>query len=69
MSTFTTAEVAAQLRLSPRKVRELAAEVGVGMDAKGRAGYRFEQSDVDAIKAHLRPTPVPDRRRARRGAA
>lgn len=66
MSTFTTAEVAEQLRISPRKVRKQSAELGLGIEVGGRAGYRYNQADVDALWDSMRPVqPVAAKRRRR----
>lgn len=56
MSTLLkTADVAKRLGCSPRKVQVLARQIGVGLLIGGRTGYRFEDSDVDALKTALRP--------------
>lgn len=69
MITHTTAEVAARLRVGPRKIRKVAQELGVGLDMKGRAGWRYTEADVEAIMDALRPVQaVPVRRRRRRAA-
>lgn len=62
----TTAEVAELFRVSPRKVWSLAAEHGIGLRVRGRAGWRFSDADVEALAEALRPvTPTPARRRRR----
>lgn len=68
MITFTAAEVADQLRISSRKVREVGKSIGVGANVGGTAGYRYSQSDVDAIWESMRPAPVVAQRRRRRSA-
>ena len=62
---LTATEVADILRCKPRKVWTEAAKHGIGANLRGRAGWRFTQADVDALRAALRPTPVPTRRRRR----
>lgn len=65
MTTFTTAEVAEQLRISSRKVRKQSAELGLGINVGGTAGYRYNQADVDALWESMRPVQhvAPKRRR------
>lgn len=59
-----TAEVADRLLLSPRKVREVAIKNRIGINAGGRAGYRFTESDVTALVEAMRPAaPVKKQRR------
>lgn len=67
MQPYTTAEVATQLRCSAWKVRSEAKRLGIGYDLGGRAGFRFTQADVDAIRAagRLMSQPAPRRRRRR----
>lgn len=64
-----TAEVADRLRISPRKVREVALSNGIGFNAGGRAGYRFSAADVDLLVEAMRPEPPVKKRRRNRGAA
>jgi len=66
MTTFTTAEVAEQLRIGVRKVRKVAASIGAGINVGGTAGYRYTQSDVDALWDAMRPAQPVERRRKRR---
>lgn len=68
MTTFTTAEVAEQLRISPRKVRKQSATLGLGINVGGTAGYRYNQADVDALWDSMRPVQTVERRRKRRSA-
>lgn len=68
-STFTAAQVAKQYHCSPRKIRETAQRIGVGIDLGGRAGYRYTAADVAAIHQALKPAPTPAPRRRRRRAA
>lgn len=60
-----TGEVAARLRLSPRKVREVATKNRIGFNAGGRAGFRFTEADVDALKEAMKPVEQVARRRRR----
>ena len=62
----TTASLAEQWDVSVQKVRDLAAEVGVGLNFGGKAGYRFSDDDVQKMLAALRPAPVVQQRRRRR---
>lgn len=57
---YTTAEVADLLRLERKAVIRLAKSAGVGMKVGGPAGYRFDESDIDAIKDHLRRQNTPE---------
>lgn len=66
MTYYTAAEVAGRLRCSPRKIRETALRVGVGVNIGGRAGYRFSEADIEAITEELRPVAMVERRRRRR---
>lgn len=59
----TTADLAREWRCSPRKIRKAAAELGVGVDFGGRAGYRYNAADVVAIWNSMKPVVVPQRRR------
>lgn len=66
MITFTTAEVADELRISTRKVREIGNSIGVGARVGGTAGYRYSEADKLAIWESMRPVqPTPARRRRR----
>lgn len=64
--TKTTAEVAEVFRCSRRKITDTAARHGIGMDLGGRAGYRFTDADVNALREALRPAAVVVPRRRRR---
>lgn len=67
MTIHTTREVAEQFRCSTWKVLKVAKAAGIGMDVGGRAGWRFTDSDVQALREAMRPqpqTPVRRRRRA-----
>lgn len=66
MSVRNTAEVAAELRISRRKVTQVADRLGVGMVIGGSAGRRYDEDDVQAIKDALRPAPQPVQVRPRR---
>lgn len=62
---LTTVEVAALFRVEPRTIVKVARSIGVGADFGGRAGFRFDQGDIDKITEALRPAqPVTRRRRA-----
>lgn len=64
--TFTTAEVAEQLRCSPNKIRKQASALGIGANLQGRAGYRYTQAEVDALWDSMRPVQPVERRRRKR---
>lgn len=68
-TTLTTADVAAWLQCSPRKVTDTAKAHGIGMDLGGRAGFRFTEADKLLLSDALKPAVVkPIRRRKRRAA-
>jgi excisionase family DNA binding protein len=52
---LTTREVAALLRCTPRKVTKTATEHGIGANLGGRAGFRFTEADIDALRESMRP--------------
>lgn len=68
MTDRTTAEVAEELRCSGEHVRVLAKRLGVGYHLGGRAGWRFSEADVTAMKEALRPVKPVNVRRRRRAA-
>lgn len=66
----STADVAAKLGVTSRTVTNRAKAIGVGIEVKGKAGFRFSDRDIEALVASLRPapaTPVIRRRRRTRG--
>ena len=65
MQTLTTDDVAARLRCSRRKVWDLAAQLGLGANLGGRAGWRFLESDVEAMWEAMRPVAPVKRQRRR----
>lgn len=65
-ATLTTADLAERLRCGERKVRKVAAQLGIGVDLGGRAGYRYTEAEADALWESLRPVQTPERRRRRR---
>lgn len=68
MSTKTAPEVAEELRISTRKVTDLATELGIGANVGGSAGFRFRESDVLALWDAMRPKVEVAPRRRRRSA-
>jgi excisionase family DNA binding protein len=66
VTVYTTAELAAEMRVSKRKVTELATTHGIGANVGGSAGYRFREADVEALWEALRPVVAPPVRRRRR---
>ena len=65
----TTREVAEQFRCSTWKVLKVAKASGIGMEIGGRAGWRFTDSDVEALRDAMRPQPQVTVRRRRRAAS
>ena len=55
---LTAAEVALQLRCSTKTVGRLAIRIP-GFGIKVGKFWRFDQADVDQLKAELRRTPAP----------
>lgn len=66
MTPLTTEQAATSLAVSPKKVRDLAREVGVGYLVGGRSGWFFSAEEVERMRDAMRPAPVPARRRKRR---
>lgn len=64
--TLTTADVAERLRCSTKTVRRRSAELGIGVNLAGQAGYRYTEADVDLLWESMRPEQ-PVARRSRRG--
>lgn len=64
MTTDLTAdEVAAIFKCSRRKITDDATRLGIGYNLGGRAGYRFTQADVEALRRALAPAPKVEPRR------
>jgi hypothetical protein len=67
----TIYQTAARLQCSPRKVANVAKANNIGMNLKGRAGWRFTAADRVRLQLAMRPTPpepVQRRRKRRRSA-
>lgn len=64
--TYTTAEVAAQMRLTKRAVTDLATRLGLGANFGGSVGFRFREADIDALWEANRPKAETQPRRRRR---
>lgn len=64
--TKTTAEVADRLRISKRKVTDLATKHSIGANVGGSAGFRFREADVEALWEAMRPAVEVAPRRRRR---
>jgi hypothetical protein len=62
----TLSEVAAEFRCGDRKIAIVAKANGIGMQLGGRAGWRFTDTDVIALREAMRPrVAAPMRRRKR----
>lgn len=59
-----TRDLAQQFGCSEWKVRNIARQLGVGMDLGGRAGFRFTPGDVEKIRKALAPKPPVEKRRS-----
>lgn len=66
MRTLTVSEVAEEFRCSIRKVSDVARANGIGANLRGRAGWRFTETDVLALWDAMRPKAVQSVRRRRR---
>ncbi|MCR1785363.1 hypothetical protein KVF89_22675 [Nocardioides carbamazepini] len=67
----TIYQTAARFRCSPRKVADVAKANNIGMNLKGRAGWRFTAADRARLQLAMRPAPpepVQRRRKRRRSA-
>lgn len=57
MKTLRTArEAAALLQCSARKVTKTATENGIGVNLGGRAGFRFTEDEIDALRLAMHTT-------------
>lgn len=68
MTTFTTADVAEQMRCSRRKITDTATAHRIGANLGGSAGFRFTETDIALLWEALRPASLTPRRRRRRSA-
>lgn len=68
MTVHTAEEVASQLRVSKRTITDLATKLGVGANVGGSSGFRFRDSDIEAMWEALRPKTETAPRRRRRSA-
>lgn len=68
---YTTADLAAELHCSTRKVRKAAATLGIGINLAGSAGFRYTEAEREQLHASMRPgrEPAVTPRRKRRRAA
>lgn len=66
---FTTADLAAEFGIRPKTVRRKAAELRLGLEVGGRAGFRYSNDDrrrlIESMKVEA---PVAARSRRRRSA-
>ena len=60
---LTAREVAELFRCERQKVIDEARRVGVGYNLKGRAGWRFTDADVAALRKAMAPVVAPQPRR------
>ena len=62
---FTTAEVAAERKITTGSVLRRARDKKIGEKHGNRGGYRFTREDIDAMFADLRQQPIARRRKRR----
>lgn len=61
---FTTADLAAEFCIAPKTVRRKAAELRIGIDLGGRAGFRYSAADRRVLIESMKPEqPVARKRR------
>lgn len=60
---YTAAEVASIFRCGPVKIMDEAKRIGVGVNLRGRAGWRFSVRDIEALRVAMAPPPPIERRR------
>lgn len=66
METQTSYEVADEFRCGHRKIETVAAAKGIGVNLKGRAGWRFTEADKLALWEAMKAKPAtPVRRRVK----
>ena len=63
---FTTADLAAEFKVSPKTIRAKAAVLGIGIALGGRAGFRYSHEDRRRLIESLKPEPPIASRRNRR---
>lgn len=67
---YTAADLAEKVGYKDaRTAREKAKALGLGLDLKGRAGYRYSDADVARLLESLKPQQVQKRRKPKRGRA
>jgi hypothetical protein len=56
---LTAREVAELFRCERQKVIDEAHRTGLGYNLKGRAGWRFTEADVEALRKSMAPATAP----------
>lgn len=51
---LTTREVAEMFQCHPKKVSRQASALGIGVNLGGRAGFRFSEADVEALRESMK---------------
>lgn len=64
---YTTADLAAELGVTPKTIRKRAKALHLGIDLEGRAGFRYSEADRQRLLDSLKPpAPVAPRRKRSR---
>lgn len=66
---YTTTDLAAELGVTPKTIRQWAAPLGLGINLDGRVGYRYSDADRQRLIDSRKPTVVKKRRKRGRGRA
>jgi hypothetical protein len=65
---YTTDALAAEFSVSPKTIRRRAANLRIGINLEGRAGWRYSEADRQKLIDSLKP-PAPVKQRRKRRAA
>ena len=61
---YTTADLAAEFDLEPKTIRRKAAELRIGINRGGRAGFLYSEADRQKFIESMKPeAPTPRKRR------
>jgi hypothetical protein len=65
---YTTRDLAEQLKIARKTLRNKAKALGIGIDLEGRAGFRYSEEDRQRLIESMRPAAPVQQRRKRRAA-